>query len=257
MTQRRTSPVASVALLLCGISTAAALAPYPLGLHAAASLLEVTLPTPKATVKAAYRRKARISHPDVSKRADAASHFVQLTAAYETLLQFSVTMPATAPPRANTRTETTTTTTSASPPPRPPSSQWPGRHRSRAEPPARSSAVRAAGVGVARLLAGEPAGDAAADRSRPQERSGGSARRRAAAIERPAQRVAQGGRRCRRGRVPRAVRTGEREALRRGLRSAHTRSARRHAPHPGGRASGPRAGWRRWRQSRRRPFSFE
>ena len=133
MTQRRTSPVASVALLLCGISMAAALAPYPLGLHAAASLLEVTLPTPKATVKAAYRRKARISHPDVSKRADAASYFVQLTAAYETLLQFSVTMPASAPPRGTTHTQTTTTTTNASPPPRPPSSQWQQRPPSYAE----------------------------------------------------------------------------------------------------------------------------
>ena len=46
-------------VLLAPRTTAAAVAHYPLGLSAAANLLEVTLPTARSAVRAAYRRKAR------------------------------------------------------------------------------------------------------------------------------------------------------------------------------------------------------
>jgi len=70
---------------------------YPLNLAAAAALLDLRLPSPRATVRAAYRRKATLAHPDVvaSESADA---FIQLTAAYELLLQFG-TCPASPPQR--------------------------------------------------------------------------------------------------------------------------------------------------------------
>lgn len=117
-------PVASALLLLCGLSTSAALSPYPLGLHAAATLLEVSLPTPKAAVRAAYRRKAAKSHPDVSKRADAASYFMRLTAAYETLLQFSVSVPVSVGTAAPDAASSPAHSATAAPPPQPPASSY-------------------------------------------------------------------------------------------------------------------------------------
>jgi DnaJ-class molecular chaperone with C-terminal Zn finger domain len=78
---------------LCG-----AIATYPLGLSAAAQLLEVTLPSARPALRAAYRKKAAASHPDVCKHADAAAQFLRITAAYETLLQFSIVAPPQAPP---------------------------------------------------------------------------------------------------------------------------------------------------------------
>lgn len=80
-----------VALLLCFavVRTSCAVAMYPLGLSAAAQLLEVTLPSAKSSVRAAYRKKAAVFHPDVSRGADARENFIRITAAYETLLQFA------------------------------------------------------------------------------------------------------------------------------------------------------------------------
>jgi hypothetical protein len=64
---------------------------YPLGLAAAAQLLELSgQPLRRSAVRAAYRKKAATSHPDVSSAPNAQSHFLCITAAYETLLQFSV-----------------------------------------------------------------------------------------------------------------------------------------------------------------------
>ena len=71
---------------------------YPLSLAAAARLLEVRYPSPKSTVRAAYRKKAATNHPDVSLHANAAADFMRITAAYEYLLQFSITEPAVAAP---------------------------------------------------------------------------------------------------------------------------------------------------------------
>ena len=89
-----------VGLLLCALAPSdGAFAPkYPIGLNAAAQLLEVALPSPKTVVKAAYRKKARTAHPDVSQAADATAYFLRITAAYETLLQFSVVAPRATPP---------------------------------------------------------------------------------------------------------------------------------------------------------------
>lgn len=86
-------------LMLCDVATSAYLPNYPLGLSAAADLLEITLPTSKSGVRAAYRKKASTTHPDVSAAADAATHFLRITTAYETLLQFSYTVPITMPPK--------------------------------------------------------------------------------------------------------------------------------------------------------------
>ena len=84
--------------LLCVLLVAARAAlvasMYPLNLAAAAELLEVKLPSARATVRAAYRKKAAKAHPDVSHAADAAANFLRITTAYETLLQFSYVAPA-------------------------------------------------------------------------------------------------------------------------------------------------------------------
>lgn len=48
----------------------------------------------------AYRQKAAIVHPDVSEHPDAAWHFLRITAAYEVLLQFANTAPASRVPAA-------------------------------------------------------------------------------------------------------------------------------------------------------------
>lgn len=81
--------LALVCSLSCGVTAAAAAAHFHIGLSAAAELLEITLPSSRAGVRAAYRRKAATTHPDTSTRPDAAIHFLRITTAYETLLQFS------------------------------------------------------------------------------------------------------------------------------------------------------------------------
>ncbi|MBX9851556.1 MAG: DnaJ domain-containing protein [Cytophagaceae bacterium] len=50
------------------------------------SLLEVSSTATEAEIRAAYRRKAKVMHPDVNKSNDAHSRFVLLTTAYETLI---------------------------------------------------------------------------------------------------------------------------------------------------------------------------
>ena len=50
------------------------------------SLLEVSSAATEAEIRAAYRRKAKVMHPDVNKSTDAHSRFVSLTIAYETLI---------------------------------------------------------------------------------------------------------------------------------------------------------------------------
>ena len=135
-----------VALLLVvrDAATAAYTPPFHIGLSAAAELLEVKFPSSKSTVRAAYRKKAASAHPDVSQAADAASQFLRITVAYETLLQYSYLVP-------------------ISPPPPPPAST-----------PAEATAPPRAG--------GPFAGTAPRDRSAeaPRERSDGFARRVAA-----------------------------------------------------------------------------
>lgn len=79
--------------LLCLFCTTSTLALYPLSLTAAAELLEIKPPLSRPAVRAAYRKKAATSHPDVSQREDAAAHFLRITTAYETLLQFSFVTP--------------------------------------------------------------------------------------------------------------------------------------------------------------------
>ena len=110
--------VARLIVLVATITTSAsALNSIPLGLHAAASLLEVSLPTPKAVVRAAYRKKAATSHPDVSKQAGATAYFLRLTAAYETLLQFAVTATPSAAASTTTPPPNTATPHASSRPP--------------------------------------------------------------------------------------------------------------------------------------------
>ena len=97
-------PLVGLLCLFCPTSTFAAISStYPLSLAAAAELLEIKPPLSRPAVRAAYRKKAATSHPDVSKREDAAAHFLRITTAYETLLQFSLITPtpaqeSTAPP---------------------------------------------------------------------------------------------------------------------------------------------------------------
>jgi hypothetical protein len=50
------------------------------------NLLGVTTHATEAEIRAAYRKKAKLYHPDVNKSPDAHSIFVLLTAAYETLI---------------------------------------------------------------------------------------------------------------------------------------------------------------------------
>ena len=78
---------------MLALVVAAAALQYPLGLAAAAQLLELSTglgPPRRSAVRAAYRRKAAISHPDVSTAPNAQRYFLHITAAYETLLQYSV-----------------------------------------------------------------------------------------------------------------------------------------------------------------------
>jgi hypothetical protein len=50
------------------------------------SLLGVASNASEAEIRAAYRKKAKLYHPDVNKSPDAHSLFVMLTSAYETLI---------------------------------------------------------------------------------------------------------------------------------------------------------------------------
>lgn len=67
---------------------------FPVGLAAAAELLDITLPSSRAGVRAAYRKKAATTHPDISPHAEAAADFLRVTTAYELLLQFSLSAAA-------------------------------------------------------------------------------------------------------------------------------------------------------------------
>ena len=87
-------PRLAVAVALCTICRVNSLG-YPISLSAAASLLDVVLPSPKPMLRAAYRRKAASAHPDVCNKASAREDFVRITAAYEILLQFGVSTAAT------------------------------------------------------------------------------------------------------------------------------------------------------------------
>ena len=101
-----------VYLLSCG-SARSLTTNFPLNLNAAARLLEVTLPSAKGTVRAAYRKKATIVHPDVNKHPNAAADFLRITAAYEVLLQFSFAAP---PPRTAAPPRGAGTASTAAPP---------------------------------------------------------------------------------------------------------------------------------------------
>merc|ERR1712185_828749 len=90
----RTHRLVSACLFVLPMATNAL--QYPLNLATAAALLELRLPSPRSTVRAAYRKKATLAHPDVVASASAES-FLQLTAAYELLLQFG-TCPTPPPP---------------------------------------------------------------------------------------------------------------------------------------------------------------
>ena len=100
MTAARSSRarLACVALFLVHTASAAYTPPFHIGLSAAAELLEVNFPSSKKSVRAAYRKKAASMHPDVSQAADAASQFLRITVAYETLLQYSYLVPISPPP---------------------------------------------------------------------------------------------------------------------------------------------------------------
>ena len=89
-----------------------------LDIYGAASLLGVRLPPARAELRAAYRSKARYSHPDLAG-AGAAEDFMRMTAAYELLLRFAARphaapatsraggtrAPASAPPRPSAQRE--------------------------------------------------------------------------------------------------------------------------------------------------------
>ena len=57
-----------------------------ISLHAAATLLNVRLYSPRNVVRAAYRRRAALAHPDVNQAAGAHADFIRLTEAYKLLL---------------------------------------------------------------------------------------------------------------------------------------------------------------------------
>lgn len=76
-----------VVLLLASAALPRALH-YPLNLAAAAALLDLRLPSPRAAVKSAYRKKASVAHPDIASSDASTDAFVQITAAYEMMLQF-------------------------------------------------------------------------------------------------------------------------------------------------------------------------
>lgn len=84
------------------LGVAAVYSPYPVSLSVAASLLDVPLPSPRTAVRAAYRRKAAVSHPDVCKLPSANADFVRMTAAYELLLQFGMSTAAATAARPST-----------------------------------------------------------------------------------------------------------------------------------------------------------
>ena len=211
------------------------LAPYPLGLRAAASLRGAPCPRPRRLLRLVLpaSRCARCDRAGCQRRRGGQSYFVQLTAAYETLLTFSVTMPATAPPRGTTRGANDDDHHHASPPPRPPSRQlvMPSRTRGRGRP------TRSSARASSRCRRPRPGWRACRRRScRPTPTARAFRRRGSPQSQRfrPAQRVAQGGRRRRRGRVPRAVRTGERRCP---MWMCRAHSQRAPPSHPGGRAS--------------------
>ena len=123
-------------LLLLRALTTVSTYHYPLGLSAAAQLLEVRYPLPKSAVRAAYRRKAATAHPDVSTAPNAESHFLRITAAYETLLQYAV------PEMAAPSSVQTSATASSSP--APPQSQSQNAAASSASSSAAGSAYSSA-----------------------------------------------------------------------------------------------------------------
>lgn len=88
--------VSMLVMLVQMTGLASAALHYPISLAAAASLLEVRVPSPRAVVRAAYRKKASVAHPDVCSHASAAEEFGRITAAYEILLQFGTSAVATA-----------------------------------------------------------------------------------------------------------------------------------------------------------------
>ena len=75
-------------LALVWFASAAAAAHYPLNLASAATLLEVSLPTAKPSLRAAYRAKASVCHPDAG--VTDAAQFLRVTAAYELLMQLRI-----------------------------------------------------------------------------------------------------------------------------------------------------------------------
>ena len=104
--------------LLCAVPRcqSAAVTTFPINLAAAAQLLEITLPLSRAGVRAAYRRKAATTHPDISAHSDAAAQFLRITTAYETLLQFSAFATISPPnPPSTQPTSTAHTHTSTTP----------------------------------------------------------------------------------------------------------------------------------------------
>ena len=77
-------------MLLAALTASALALQYPVNLAAAASLLEISLPSSRSAVRIAYRKKALTAHPDVcGGSADATHRFMRITAAYESLLVWS------------------------------------------------------------------------------------------------------------------------------------------------------------------------
>jgi hypothetical protein len=77
-----------VCLFLVYASCTTSALQYPVNLATAAALLDVGLPTPRNSLRAAYRKKAATTHPDISLQPNAHLEFQRITAAYEVLLQF-------------------------------------------------------------------------------------------------------------------------------------------------------------------------
>ena len=83
MTRQMRGRRAALLLLVFKVVSLSAL--QQIGLQAAARLLDLRLPSTRPAVRAAYRRKAATTHPDV---ANDDSAFIQITNAYELVLQF-------------------------------------------------------------------------------------------------------------------------------------------------------------------------
>jgi len=122
--------------LACLVALPAAISAltYPLNLAAAAALLELRLPSPRASVKAAYRQKATLVHPDVGSSNASPEAFVQITAAYEMMLQFG-TSP-TAPPPSSAPSSPAQSSWTYQRPPQQPRRQQQHQQRHQKPPPA-------------------------------------------------------------------------------------------------------------------------